>query len=350
MKTRFSRGLHDGYMKSQFAGKLKFAILWENNADGIGGVADEQDLFDNVVPYWIENYFKHPGYLQVDGKPVLFIYETDRFIQDLGGPEPAARAIEKMRAACQAAGFKGLTLLGEDRGFVPAKLDRMAALGVDASFAYCWYVASNPTPDKAAARQLELIRTTRDRGVLPQVVTASQGWSGWHDEGTVWSIPPKRFEQLLRDAKEIALASPKDQLGSQIFLLDNWNEWSEGILTCREYGFGYLDAVRNVFSTAPARARRPLARGRGPRALRRCGPCCACPPRGTAAPADKAAQRGRSPSGLVAWWNFNEPQARPWPSTFPGIGSAAKCSASSASTGNRRQRDRLQRRDRARAG
>ena len=313
VKTRFSRGLHDGYFKSQFAGKLKFAILWENNADGIGGVADERDLFDNVVPYWIENYFKHPGYLQVDGKPVLSIYETDRFIQDLGGPEPAARAIEKMRAACRAAGFKGLTLLGEDRGFVPAKLDRMAALGVDASFAYCWYVASNPTPDEAAARQLELIRATRDRGVLPQVVTASQGWSGWHDEGTVWSVPPKRFEQLLRDAKEIALASPKDQLGSRIFLLDNWNEWSEGhfIAPCREHGFGYLDAVRNVFSTAPrehfdllpddvglgpydAAARAALARREELRPLL----------------TRRLDVAGDHP-GLVGWWSFDEPAGTP---------------------------------------
>jgi hypothetical protein len=313
VKTRFSRGLHDGYFKSQFAGTLKFAILWENNADGIGGVADERDLFDNVVPYWIENYFKHPGYLQVDGKPVLFIYETDRFIQDLGGPEPAARAIEKMRAACQAAGFKGLTLLGEDRGFVPAKLDRMAALGVDASFAYCWHVAGNPTPDKAAARQLELIRATRDRGVLPQVVTASQGWTGWHDEGTVWSIPPQRFEQLLRDAKEIALASPKDQLGSRIFLLDNWNEWSEGhfIAPCRAHGFGYLDAVRTVFSSAPQGHVDLLPEDVG------LGPYDA------AARAALARREQRRPlltrrlnvaghqSGLVAWWNFDEPAGTP---------------------------------------
>ena len=313
VKTRFGRGLHDGYMKSQFAGKLKFAILWENNADGIGGVADERDLLENVVPYWIENYFKHPGYLQVDGKPVLSIYETDRFIQDLGGPEPAARAIEKMRAACRAAGFAGLTLLGEDRGFVPAKLDRMAALGVDASFAYCWYVASNPTPDEAAARQLELIRATRDRGVLPQVVTASQGWSGWHDEGTVWSIPPRRFEQLLRDAKEIALASPKDQLGSRIFLLDNWNEWSEGhsIAPCRAHGFGYLDAVRNVFTTAPrehidllpedvglgpydAAARAALARREELRPL-----------------LTRRLDVAGNHAGLVAWWSFDEPAGTP---------------------------------------
>ena len=313
VKTRFARGLHDGSMKSQSAGKLKFAILWENQAEGVGGVADEADLLDNVVPYWIENYFKHPGYLQVDGKPVLFIYETDSFIKDLGGPEPAARAIEAMRAACRAAGFAGLTLLGEHRGFVPAALDRMAALGVDASFAYCWYVPGSPTPDEAAARQLELIRATRDRGVLPQVVTVSQGWSGWHDEGTIWSVPPRRFERLLRDAKEIARASPEGQLGRRMLLLDNWNEWSEGhfIAPCRAHGFGYLEAVRDVFSTAPrehvdllpddvglgpydAAARAALARREELRPL-------------LTGRLDVAAHH----AGLVGWWSFDEPAGTP---------------------------------------
>lgn len=313
VKTRFGRGLHEGFMKSHSVGKLKFAILWENQSAGIGGVADERDLFDNVMPYWIENYFKHPGYLQVDGKPVLFIYQTESFIEDLGGPEPAARAIEKMREACRAAGFAGLTILGEHRGFVPATLDRMAALGVDASFAYCWYLPGSPGPDAAAARQLELIRATRDRGVVPQVVTVSQGWSGWHDEGSVWSIPPRRFERLLRDAKEISAALPRDQLGSRMLLLDNWNEWGEGhfLAPCREHGFGYLDAVRNVFSTAPrehvdllpedvglgpydAAARAALARREELRPLltRRL---------------DVASHH----SGLVAWWSFDEPAGTP---------------------------------------
>jgi hypothetical protein len=36
-----------------------------------------------------------------------------------------------------------------------------------------------------------------------------------------------------------------------MILLDNWNEWSEGhfIAPSRQHGFGYLDAVRNVFAT-----------------------------------------------------------------------------------------------------
>lgn len=36
---------------------------------------------------------------------------------------------------------------------------------------------------------------------------------------------------------------------SKMLLLDNWNEYGEGhyIFPTRQYGFGYLDAVRNVF-------------------------------------------------------------------------------------------------------
>ena len=46
---------------------------------------------------------------------------------------------------------------------------------------------------------------------------------------------------------------PQQSLSSKLLLLDNWNEWSEGhyLAPHREYGFGYLDAVRKVFSDAP---------------------------------------------------------------------------------------------------
>ena len=315
VKTRFGRGLHEGFFRSPVAKQMRFALLWENQAAGVGGVADDRDFLENLVPYWIETYFKHPGYLQVDGKPVLFVYDVDRFIQDLGGPEPAARAIEKLRAACRAAGFAGLTLLGEYRGFVPATLDRMAALGVDASFAYCWHLPGSPSPDEAAARQLDLIRATRDRGVVPQVVTVSQGWSGWHDEGTIWSIPPRRFEQLLRDAKEVARALPADQLGSRMILLDNWNEWSEGhfIAPHRHHGFGYLDAVRNVFA-APGTPQDhvdllPEDVGLGPydSAAR-----AAVARRTELRPLlTRRIDRAGDMPGLVGWWSFDEPAGTP---------------------------------------
>jgi hypothetical protein len=114
-------------------------------------------------------------------------------------------------------------------------------------------VQNNPDPARAIATQLDYLKRTQDMGVLPQVVAVSQGWSGWHDEGSIWKIPPAEYKTLLQRAKEFVRTMPAGQLGSKMLLLDNWNEWSEGhyIAPHKEFGFGYLDAVREVFSSAP---------------------------------------------------------------------------------------------------
>jgi hypothetical protein len=253
VKTRFGSAIHDGLFKSRFADKMKFTLMWENQAKGIGGVSDEHDLMTNLLPYWIENYFKNPGYVKIDNKPLLFIYRPEFLVQDLGGESNVARAFDLMRAACRKAGFDGLYLLGEYRGLERDHLQLMKRLGLDYTFAYCWYVPDSPTPEQAIKAQLADIEKTRDMGILPEVVTASQAWSGWSDEGTIWKIPPPDYETLLRKVKEVVTQMPANTLSSKLVLLDNWNEWGEGhyIAPYREYGFGYLDAVRKVFSRAP---------------------------------------------------------------------------------------------------
>ena len=91
---------------------MKFTIMWENQSRGQAGVADERDLFSNLLPYWMTNYFQHPSYLKVDGKPLLFIYRPEFLVQDLGGVEKVKKAFERMRQQCREAGFAGLWLLG----------------------------------------------------------------------------------------------------------------------------------------------------------------------------------------------------------------------------------------------
>jgi len=250
---QFGSAIHDALFRSKFARHLKFTIMWENQARGKAGVADEKDLLANLLPFWITNYFKHPSYLKVDGKPVLFIYRPEFLVQDLGGVDNVARALERMRGACRDAGFAGLTILGEYRGLDPNHLTLMKRLGLDYTFAYCWHVQNNPTPAQAIEAQMHSIRRTQELGILPQVVTVSQGWSGWRDEGSIWTLPPRDYQTLLRKAKDFVAALPRDQLSSRMLLLDNWNEWGEGhyIAPYRQYGFGYLDAVRKVFTTAP---------------------------------------------------------------------------------------------------
>src|SRR5450759_4011639 len=99
--TMFSSAIHDGLFKSRYVDKMRFTIMWENQSRGKAGVSDENDLTANLLPFWMENYFKHPSYLKVDNKPVLFIYRPEFLIDDLGGVENAARAIEIMRKACR---------------------------------------------------------------------------------------------------------------------------------------------------------------------------------------------------------------------------------------------------------
>ncbi|MBM4031040.1 MAG: hypothetical protein FJ291_04560 [Planctomycetes bacterium] len=250
VEMRFGSAIHQALFKSRFVSKLKFTIMWENQDRGKAGVADEADLMASLLPFWMENYFKHPSYLKLDNRPLLFIYRPEFLVQDLKGEGNVAKALDKMRQACREAGFDGLYILGEYRGLDPNVLKLFKRLGLDYTFAYCWHVQNNPKPAQAIAAQMANIRRTQELGILPQVVTVSQGWSGWRDEGSIWTIPPADYETLLRKAKEFVATLPANELGSRLLLLDNWNEWGEGhyIAPYRQYGFGYLDAVRKVFS------------------------------------------------------------------------------------------------------
>ena len=314
VKTQFGSAIHDALFKSRFADKMKFTIMWENQSRGKAGVADERDLFGNLLPYWMTNYFQHPSYLKVDGKPLLFIYRPEFLVQDLGGVENVKRAFERMRAVCREAGFAGLHILGEYRGLDPKHLTLMKQLGLDYTFAYCWYVHNSPAPAQAISTQMDYIRKTQQLGILPQVVTVSQAWSGWRDEGSIWKIPPPEFATLLRQAKDFIGTLPSNELGSKMLLLDNWNEWGEGhyLAPYREYGFGYVDAVRKVFSDAPEPHVDLIPEDVG------MGPYDAAYKKHTQITEEKrlllskkATKPGATEEGLIAWWAFDEEKDSP---------------------------------------
>lgn len=250
VEQRYGSHIHKALFNSQYQNMMKFIIMWENQAKGKAGVDNEDDLMGNLMPFWMNNYFKRSNYLIVDNKPVLFIYRPEFLIEDLGSIENVKSVFEKMRQACRNEGFDGLWILGEYRGTDVKHLELMKSIGLDYSFAYCWHVNNSPKPAEAIVAQMDKIRTTQELGILPQVVTVSQGWSGWKDEGSIWTIPPQEFETLLRQGKNFVENLPKEQLSGRMLILDNWNEWGEGhyFAPYTEYGFGYLDVIRKVFT------------------------------------------------------------------------------------------------------
>lgn len=254
--------LHEGLFQSRYGGQCKFAINFENGHRDYGGQVSESDLLEYLLPFWIENYFRKSNYLTLDGQPVLAIYNVERFVRDLGGEQRAAVVVAKMRGACQQAGFQGLHLLGQYCWGTPAELQtqagRIQRVGMDTSWSYHWPTFTGafgdqlrPTGDQAIAVQ-EHIWTKLPP---PNVLTLSMGWDSqpWSfaQTRTQWRLTPGEFKVLCQRAKSVLDQRQSNGLDSRLVLLDNWNEYGEGhyIFPNREHGFGYLDAVREVFAT-----------------------------------------------------------------------------------------------------
>lgn len=268
-----------GLQRSRFHDKFKFAIMWENANKFYSAPTTEEDFLGKLVPFWIESYFRRADYLLVDGKPVFSIFNPATFVRELGGEAQAAAALEKMRLACVQAGFPGIYLLGQSCWGKPLELIKQAAqiqrLGLDNSWAYHWPTFTGafggklkPTGAEAIAAQERLWRTQPP----PNLLTLSMGWdeAPWHFKYSKvqWRLTPAEFKVLAQKAKAVMDQRSGVGLESRLVLLDNWNEFGEGhyILPTQEHGFGYLDAIREVFAPgAPAHIDlTPGEIGRGP--------------------------------------------------------------------------------------
>ncbi len=240
-----------------------------------------------MTDFWIERYFRLPEHLTVEGKPVVIIFSPHRLTDDMSTPAVAA-AFARMRERCRAAGLPGLYLIacaGADRG----SLERLKAEGYDAVSGYNYpSLGSNgrrqfPYADNVSAYK-ELWKAAAELRLLREIPVLSGGWDArpWHGQGALVlaNRSPALFERHCRDAKEFLdkrdgetgpplktgeeSASPTRKRASapegrtpKMCLVEAWNEWGEGsyIGPHREWGFGYLDAIRRVFapdSPAPA--------------------------------------------------------------------------------------------------
>jgi hypothetical protein len=245
--------------KSKYAREFKFSLLYVDEKGIMDGIASEEDFLQNLVPYWIEHYFKRPEYLKINGKPLFTIYRPENFVHDLGGVQQAAAALEKMRQACIKAGFPGILLGGEYHGPLNDKQPVYTELGLDLAFSYHWpsFTEKMTTPAPADTALLRL-QTQCWPGLeyvtgLPSVATVSVGWDsapwGYSYYKGHWQLPPPLYRQLLEKAKRYLDKQPAGSLSSRMLMLDNWNEYGEGhfIFPTKKYGFAYLDAVRAVF-------------------------------------------------------------------------------------------------------
>ena len=139
----------------------------------------------------------------------------------------------------------------------------MAKLGVDCVFSYHWpsfagHLPVPPTPERLIDAQQQCWNEQAAASKLPSVVTVSMGWDsrpwGAPPNAVHWRLKPDEFEALCRRAKDELDRRQDPGVAGRMLLIDNWNEFGEGhyVFPTREYGFGYLDALRRVLATSQA--------------------------------------------------------------------------------------------------
>lgn len=304
-KVKFSNReetLHNGYFNSPYRDKIKFGILYSGISRS--SLASIYDFKNNIVPYWIEHYFKHDNYVTTgSGQAVLYMYTQSSFydvikeiiVQQTTGISRNDRINEYKKAGKSQSDAEGLADkdinsiakgIGTDienavkdcfsyleekvmeiknpdgtskytglyTVFVDDPTDTESyalaeSIGADAVFNYG--DPQNAAYEASQRKRYNDAKRARDNSGT-EVDFVPSGYMGYQrhpwDGGTSGGFcDPDGLERVLREIKEDITAGKVSP--EKLVTLGCWDEFGEGhfFMPSEVQGFGYLDAVRNVF-------------------------------------------------------------------------------------------------------
>jgi len=279
------RCLEEGLMRAANLARTKFAVMLCNH-DAIqahpGSLAFPRpvlasgefnaELFRHATQYCIDHYFANPSYLRIDGKLFFSIYLMQKMVKELGGPAAARAIFDEFRERVRKAGLGELHLNGIYAGCKylegkpnSAEVDEFtAAIGLDSHSGHSWSWTRKDFPaldyGVVAEENIAKFPLISKDFALPYNPSVMVGWdssprtvqsesyvkSSYPFLAVFTDSTPARFEEYLRKAKAFV---ESDSFTGDFLAIHSFNEWTEG--TClepdEEYGYGYLEAIRNVF-------------------------------------------------------------------------------------------------------
>jgi hypothetical protein len=267
----------EGLLNAKYLSFIKFAVVVDLSE--IGGFRDPRNL-SNVLE-WVRNRcFLNPSYFTIRGRPVVFVGEANMLLRYL--------TIAELRSAFKMGrdyyrsqyGFEpfiiafwniGGFIVDEDNLPIPASADFELASLFDAVTVYGmpsiggvgrtqggkWILISPydrlvslyPTSTERLMRWVNRSGARFIPGALPgfnNSLLFKHGLDDWLIIRT--GATADKFRTLLKEMR--GYTDPELKL----LLIDAWNEFSEGSVLepTLEFGFEYLDAIREVFGVAPA--------------------------------------------------------------------------------------------------
>lgn len=281
------RGLEQGFLKAKNNKRLKFSLMWANH-DWVDihprKLSETPKLlypgeitpatWDKMTDYVIREYFRHPSYWKIDGRPYFSVYELYRLVRSFGSLEKTREALDQFRAKTRAAGFPdlhvngvtwGVQILPGEKAVTNVK-ELSQKLGLDSVTSYVWihHVPLRQFPETPYRHVMDeyykYAEKVKDQFGLPYYPNVTMGWDsspraqqsdpfenrGYPFMATLSGNTPEAFKEALVRMKEFLMKRPPEE---RIFNINCWNEWTEGsyLEPDKITGMRYLEAVKEVF-------------------------------------------------------------------------------------------------------
>ncbi|MCR5352928.1 MAG: S-layer homology domain-containing protein, partial [Clostridiales bacterium] len=231
--------LYGGYMNAKYSDMLSFGAIYEADSSSNPGSLEEWKAY--YVPYFIENFFKDPRYNVIDNKPVLTIYGIGSFVRGFGSIENAKAGMEYMNEEVKKLGFDGVMFLSN--GWQGADVKE---LGFEGSHFY-----SGGRDIYTYERNVDRMKSDEVYNI-PVVTVGFNSLAVGDDRTPVITVEDyKKAYKYARD--EYLPKNAKEDWQKKLLYTATWNEYGEGHFiapTKDEKGFGYIDAIRELFTKA----------------------------------------------------------------------------------------------------
>ncbi len=237
--TPQSAAIHQGHMLAKYSDKVKLALLWEAACSHNPTL---EDFKKYLMPYFVDYFFSDDRYMVIDNKPVVAVYGPSCLVRDLGSTAAVKEMFDYMRSEIKKLGFDDMILLACD------SYDKVAKeCGFDGGYAYFWGIQGYSA--EYTKQQIQKKMELKDGIYVVPTVSTGYNSVAWQDKRYP-KMTPSDFEDVLTWFRDDLL--PRNEKGSwqsRLAMISNWNEYGEGtfIAPAKEFGFGYLEAVRRVF-------------------------------------------------------------------------------------------------------
>jgi Glycosyltransferase WbsX len=272
--------IDDHFLKAPNLGRIRWCIFDDfvlrlDQTPGLGFNPAKGIDFDDPAVYgafvsdfdhFAEKYFDNPEYLKIDGRPVVYLWNTWQYKGNIAG------AVKDARAKAQARGFD-VFITGDE---VQAQTFRVTHAGLwDGNTAFNFIMAGVPLvadvgqqavlTDKTFKQWRDEINGLKVAG-RDDLVNFQPGWAPQFNNRLFDKANPIYVPALSKDQVTAMAtvardnAEPVGKSGQRLIWINTWNDWAETTTIeptanlgpkypAGNYQFDMLEVVRDVFGS-----------------------------------------------------------------------------------------------------